>query len=479
MIEKDLNEGLRNPIVDPKDESLEESENQLGVYRINKGKEDCNENETVNSKNNQAERSKEDEFTKSDLKRYEEVQTWLRTVSESTRSSYLNALKKLCNWCGRNPHELIMDRDKEKDISDPNKRNRTKNLILDFRKHLENEGYAPSSINAMDGAIRGLYSSILGKEGMINVGNYEHRDVTLKKDLVPTLEELKKLLDVSDLSTKFSIIFLAQTGMRPKDALDLKVGNIQRELDLDQSPLAVRFLPKKDRGRGIGERITFLGADGVKILKQYLEWRKSKGEEITPDSPLFVSRSKKYDGQKAKGLTKQMLNERIKEATKKAGIENGDNGKYGRFRTYCLRKFFMTQLTNHGMEDRIVDFLMCHKVSSVDLSYWQRRVDQLREEYRKREKFLNPISGAPSKPSSDEIEVLVEDKLKELMQSEEFRESCREALDEIRSDNNPRYESEIVKSEEGIIKYSNKGYNCEKIDDGKWLMKKEIGGDLS
>lgn len=405
-------------------------------------------------------------FSKEDLKEFEEVKTWLRTVSKSTRNSYLSALKKFCNFTGKNPHELIMDRDKEKDINDPNKRNRTKNLILDFREHLEDEGYAPSSINAMDGAVRGFYSSILGREGMINVGNYEHRDKTLKKDLVPNLEELKKMLDVSDLPTKFNIIFLAQTGMRPEDALNLTVGDIQRELDQDKSPLAIRFLPKKDRGKGIGERITFLGADGVEILKQYLQARKETGEEITPESPLFVSRQ-------SSSLTKAELNNRVKEAAKKAGLLNGNNGKYGRMRTYCLRKFFMTQLTNHGAEDRIVDFMMCHKVSRVDLSYWQRRVDQLREEYRKREKFLNPISGAPSKPSTDEIEELVEEKLREFIRSDDFKKARKELYRKIKSENGNRYESVIVKNEKEIIKYSNKGYSCEKIDDGKWLMRKE------
>jgi len=415
--------------------------------------------------------AKKEELTKEDLKEYEEVQTWLRTVSESSKSSYLSALEKFCNFANKNPHELIMMRDEEKDIDNPNKRNRTKNLILDFREHLEEGGYAPSSINTMDGAVRGFYSSILGKEGMVNVGNYEHRDVTVKKDLVPTLEEVKKMLDVSDLPTKFSIIFLAQTGMRPEDALDLKVGDIQRELDLGKSPLAIRFLPKKDRGKGIGERITFLGSDGIEVLKRYLDWRKKKGEEVTLDSPLFVARSKDYG---TKNLSKQALNDRIKETAKKAGIENGDNGKYGKVRTYVLRKFFMTQLTNHGMEDRLVDFMMCHKVSQVDLSYWQRRVEQLREEYKKREKFLNPISGTSSKPSSDEIEELIERKIREFIESDEFKEDREKLYENIEEENGSHYDSVIVQSEEEIIKYSNKGYDCQKIDEKKWLMRREI-----
>jgi len=92
--------------------------------------------------------------------------------------------------------------------------------------------------------------------------------------------------------------------MRPEDALKLNVGELQRELDLGRSPLAISFLPQKDRNRNIGERITFLGADGIEILKQYLDWRKRNSETITAESPLFVGRSKRYNGKSVKGLTK-------------------------------------------------------------------------------------------------------------------------------------------------------------------------------
>ncbi|KXB03574.1 hypothetical protein AKJ45_01285, partial [candidate division MSBL1 archaeon SCGC-AAA261F19] len=109
------------------------------------------------SKNKKVKLKNQDEdFTKEELKEYEEVQTWLRTVSKSTKSSYLNTLHKFCNWCEKDPHELIMMRDEEKDIDDPNKRNRTKNLILDFREYLEKENYAPSSINTMESENQGL-----------------------------------------------------------------------------------------------------------------------------------------------------------------------------------------------------------------------------------------------------------------------------------------------------------------------------------
>jgi len=48
-------------------------------------------------------------------------------------------------------------------------------------------------------------------------------------------------------------------------------------------------------------------------------------------------------------------------------------------RVHCLRKFFITQLTNHGVEDKIVNFFVCHKIPDVDRVYWFRRVEELRK----------------------------------------------------------------------------------------------------
>jgi hypothetical protein len=278
------------------------------------------------------------------------------------------------------------------------------------------------------------------------------------------------MIDVSDISTKFSIIFLAQTGMRPEDALKLTVGDIQRELELGKSPLAITFLPEKDRNKGIGERITFLGSDGIEILKLYLDWRKREGETITLESPLFSARSKEYGGKSVERLSKRNLNERIKEAAKKAGIGNG-NGKYGRMRAYSLRKFMITQLTNHGTEDKIVNFMTSHKLSPVDLAYWSRRVENLREIYREREKYLNPISGTQSKQNLDDIKNLQ-------AKIEELENQIKIIMNGLANGNtvsaNQMYDTRIVTTEEEIIKFSSKGYDCQVIGENKWLMKRKL-----
>jgi len=411
----------------------------------------------VSSPRENEERSRYKSFSKKQLKEYVEVQTWLKTVGTSSVGLYLNALRKFCDFSRTNPHELILMRDKETRSSDPNNRTGVRDLIFDFRRYLEMENYAPKTINALDGAVRSFFTAVLGKAGMINVKNYRNREVATKKDLVPTLEELKKMIDVCSLPEKLRIIFIAQTGMRISDALKLKVGDIQRELDLGRVPLAISYLPQKDR-ESIGERITFLASDGVELLKNYLEWRKRKGEKIIPDSPLFVGRTRRGN----KPLTQQKFNKMLKNVAAKAGL-NGD-GKYGVIRTHSLRKFFITQLTNHGVEDKIINFLTCHKISEVDRVYWFRRVEQLRNIYAQRQQYLNPIS------LKREYDL---NKLNDIKAKIRELEKRIKGLETTKT-NSDSYDAKIVTSEEEIVEFAKVGYDCQPVGTSRWLMRKQI-----
>ncbi|MEM2704789.1 MAG: tyrosine-type recombinase/integrase [Candidatus Bathyarchaeia archaeon] len=400
---------------------------------------------------NKADREKESALT---LESYPEVQTWLKTVSPTTRPNYLSALRKFCEFAGKTPTELILERDKEIKNPDPNSRTGIRDLILDFREYLEKEGYAPKTINTWDGAVRSFFTAVLGKAGMVNVKNYRDAQVSVRKDLVPTLEELKKMLDVCNLEEKFRIIFLAQTGMRISDALRLKIGDIERELKLGKVPLAIYYLPEKEK-ETVGERITFLASDGVEILKRYLEWRKQIGENLTADSPLFASRTKRG----TKPLSQQKFNQMLKNIAKKAGL-NG-NGKYGILRAHSLRKFFVTQLTNHGVEDKIVNFFIGHKIPEVDRVYWFRRVEELRKIYAERQQHLNPFN------QQQEFDL---NKLEDIKAKIEELEKKIKELEEAKSSNS--YDVKIATSLEQVIALAKIGYDCQPVGENRWLMRK-------
>ena len=143
----------------------------------------------------------------------------------------------------------------------------------------------------------------------------------------------------------------------------------------------------------------------------------------------------------------------------KSGL-NG-NGKYGILSTHSLRKFFVTQLTNHGVQDRIVDFFIGHKTPEVDRVYWFRRVEELRKIYSERERCLNPTVQEPSFDLN---------KLEDLKAKIQQLEERIRLLEEHKT--NSDYDVKIVTSEEELVSLSKFGYNCQTIGVNKWLMRR-------
>jgi len=412
-------------------------------------------------------------FSKEQLLEFPEVKTWLKSIGQSSQKMYMLALQRLCEWCGKNPHDLILERDRELKSDDPNTRNGIRDLLLDFRHHLEEEDYSPTTVNSLDGGVRSFFTAVLGRSGMVNIRNYTNARVSQTKDLVPTLDEVKKMMDVVDLEEKFRILFIAQTGMRVSDAVFLKIGDVRRELDLGNVPLAIRFLPQKDREL-IGERVTFLGSDGVMVLKEYLRWREKKREVITDESPLFVGRSKK-PRKRHVPITQRNFNETIRKAAKQIGLVNGD-AKYGRMRVHCLRKFFITQLTNHGVEDKIINFLTCHKISDIDAVYWNRRVEELRRIYAERQQYLNPINGNKKHFDLKELKGIqekIQDIEKRLPSVEQITELVKGVLQEelARLKQVVEHDCRLVSTEQELVELTKLGYSCVPLGNHKWLMK--------
>lgn len=130
-----------------------------------------------------------------------------------------------------------------------------------------------------------------------------------------------------------------------------------------------------------------------------------------------------------------------------------------------MRKFFVTQLTNHGAEDKIVNFFIGHKIPDVDSVYWFRRVEELRKIYEERQQHLNPIN------QKREYDL---NKLEDLKAKIEELEKRIEELSKVRESENieVKYDTKLVTSEGEIIELAKLGYDCQPIGAGKWLMKR-------
>ncbi|MHC1605295.1 MAG: hypothetical protein ACXQTP_04935 [Candidatus Methanofastidiosia archaeon] len=197
---------------------------------------------------------------------------------------------------------------------------------------------------------------------------------------------------------------------------------------------------------------------------------------ITEESPLFVGRTKRG----VRPITSLRFNQTIKRAAKKAEL-NGDN-KYGTMRTHCLRKFFITQLTNHGVEDKIINFFICHKIPDIDRVYWSRQIEQLRRIYEERQRYLNPINGKKHTFDLKKLKGIIakikemDAKIDDFIKADNLKNVVKEIIvQELKTETiENEFDSKIVTAEKEIIELSNQGYNCQSIGTSKWLMRKRI-----
>ena len=95
-------------------------------------------------------------------------------MSKKNVPLYISGLEAFCEFSGRDPSELIKQRDDELRSDGHNNRTGISDLILDFRVYLEKEKFPPKTINAKDGAIRGFFSADLGHGEIVIVKNYRN-----------------------------------------------------------------------------------------------------------------------------------------------------------------------------------------------------------------------------------------------------------------------------------------------------------------
>jgi len=139
-------------------------------------------------------------------------------------------------------------------------------------------------------------------------------------------------------------------------------------------------------------------------------------------------------------------------------------------------------MTNHGMEDKIVNFLTSHKLSEIDCVYWNRRVDELRRIYAERQQYVNPINGKKKFYDLKQIKGItakikdLEERINTLLSTETVQKMILDILEKhgVGQNSSETYESKIVTSEKQIIELSNQGYECQTLGNKKWLMRKNI-----
>jgi integrase len=156
-----------------------------------------------------------------------------------------------------------------------------------------------------------------------------------------------------------------KSGMRIGDVLHLKYGDLKERYEGKQIPLKIDLI--NDHGK---EYYTYIDAEGVEYLRQYLEYReKLVGRNIQEDEYIFIAEYADPE-QRLKPIDRDSVVRQFYETAKSKGlVTNHDNSMRSHkseFKSHGFRHIFKTEAVRAGAElgiqriDILIEFFMGH-----------------------------------------------------------------------------------------------------------------------
>ena len=339
-------------------------------------------------------------------------ETWVlrQGLEKSTFKTYLQCLKKYCEVTGMTPVELITEAEAEEE-SGIRMRNRRINLhLLKFRKALEDENKAPSTINLYYYAIRSFYDAMDIELPRIRRPS---GDICLEQNYgrLITRKELRALVSMAPPREKALIYLMALSGMAQAEArrltirkfLDAAGDAIGRELktvedlfeaedELREEIITLDIVRKKVNYR----YMTFIPPEATREIINYLKERMyGRNEKIRVrdyERALFVKRN-------GEDIDRDIIVTNFRRIGLEAGFKKRD-GAYSFWRAHALRKYFISTIINKIGDKILADFLAGHKISDVDRAYWYMDPEDLKRRYMKALPYLS-IDGVEVRTIED------------------------------------------------------------------------------
>ena len=209
-------------------------------------------------------------------------------------------------------------------------------------------------------------------------------------DRIPTTEEIREILDASDIRGKALTLVFVSSGIREGAIETLNIGD---------------YAPIKKDGQTVAGRLVVYGGDSEQYvafitfeaclaLEKYLEFRKEHGESITNASPLFRDAFDpvatilydKTERRIVKGMTAHSIRQYYNRLLRSIGIRVERKRRH-EFSVHGFRKYFKTRAEQSGMKPINIEMLMGHSVG-ISNSYYKPTENELLQDYLKSEDAL-------------------------------------------------------------------------------------------
>lgn len=312
--------------------------------------------------------------------RFDPVENWLGNVaysksgSKSTQVNYRRNFSSFCGFIGETGANIETNFKKVKTFIDER---RFKKKYTDYVRRwivaLKQKGYTDTSVKTTVAAVQSFFKYNdfpLGFIPMAQDNQYYHN-----RDL--TREEIADIMKVSIVRDRAFYAVMAQSGLRPHTLCKLQLKHLQPDWNRRTIPCRIEVWKENSKG-GYLDHFTFIGAEAVQALRDYLKTRAS----IISDSYLFVKAGTENTSSTPAGFSAQ-FNKTVRMLKAKGVLDFEERPrKPSEIRLYNLRKFFKKH--THEAGEEFSEFWMGHKGKGVVDNYRTRDVEYHRKLYAER-----------------------------------------------------------------------------------------------
>jgi integrase len=374
---------------------------------------------------------------------FDVVQSWIDNVAYShshsieTGMKYRRTINRFCEFIGKAPGDILKEYESS---GDREFKRKFAMYVRGFIGYLMQHGYCNNTIKSIVAEIKSFfkYNDLplayipLARAQVI----HHNRDITR--------EEIVEVLKIVRPRDRAFFCIMSQTGLRPHTICELRLKHIQPDFDSGAIPCKID-VPEDITKGAYRSYFTFMGAESVKHLKDYLNTRPN----LAPESYLFT-----MHGTEKKADSKS-ISHRFREAIIKLnrkGIvdyQQKAKAKPGTVRLYSLRKFFRKYANQAGFE--FVQFWMGHIVNQGQEEHYRPTdVEFHRELYK--EKAMPYLRLEKATPTEIEKVIMERDQQIEMLRKELEEEKAKRLEQQKVANNDMAHFKTEVLSTIGMLK---------------------------
>ncbi|HEY7573412.1 MAG TPA: site-specific integrase [Nitrososphaeraceae archaeon] len=312
-------------------------------------------------------------MTQSQLQSQEHSEAYLNFISsvdsEFSRRTYQQVFPFFMKFCQVETYDAMLEIQSVKKLE---------GLIRDYIIYLKEDRKAsPGTIRSYTTAIAHFYEMNDVRINWKKLKKFKGKYHSVVEDVPYTRNQIKSLIEMSDLRERAMILMMASAGLRRGALITMKLKDLQKIAKYNLYKITVY---KKEAE----QYLTYCTPECAQALDQYLDWRARLGEELTPStimfrkafditSPMIITRPKPL---RPESITSFMI-----ELLDKTGIRTPTDSKFARsnlMTCHGFRKFFHTECINHNMNPLYAEYLMGHKTGLMK-SYFKPTDNELLE----------------------------------------------------------------------------------------------------